>query len=126
MRGFSRESVQAAVDKLTGMLGEAQQRAAEAERHVAELRAERDRLAQELQQYKTIEHSLAQTLALAEETARVRQQQAEDEAQRLLGEARTNASEAAENAIAEVSRIREELVGVIGAIDGVLTRRYSS
>jgi cell division septum initiation protein DivIVA len=95
-----------------------------------QVRAERDKLARELEQYRGIEHSLAQTLALAEEAARNRQQQAEEEAERLLGEARTTASQAAadaegnrDRAIAEVVRIRQQLTQAISALDVALEQR---
>jgi vacuolar-type H+-ATPase subunit H len=132
--GFSRESVQAAIERLTTLLTDAQRsaadaaaRAADAEARAERLRAEGDRLVQELEKYRSIEHSLAQTLARAEETAGARVKEAEDEAQRVLGEARSTASDAARNAVAdrdravaEAVRIRDQLARALAALDAAL------
>jgi chromosome segregation ATPase len=132
--GFSRESVQAAIERLTTLLTDAQRsaadaaaRAADAEARAERLRAEGDRLVQELEKYRSIEHSLAQTLARAEATAGARVKEAEDEAQRVLGEARSTASDAARNAVAdrdravaEAVRIRDQLARALAALDAAL------
>jgi cell division septum initiation protein DivIVA len=113
-----------------GLARQADQLRTERSRIAPELeqtRVERDKLAQELEQFRQIEHSLAQTLALAEEHARTRRQQAEDEAQRVLGEARTTASQAAidaeanrDRAVADVVRIRQHLTRALSALDVAL------
>ena len=135
-RGYSKESVQKVIQELTRRLAEAQQRAADAEARLRALQAERAQTAaaavapptpgveDEIERIRDLERGLTKTLALAEESARATQRQAEEEAQRILAEARSAAGEAAralesgrDRALGDVQRIREQLVRALDALD---------
>lgn len=136
-RGYSKESVQKVIQELTRRLAEAQQRAADAEAKLRALESERTQAAapapavadtvgveDELERIRDLERGLTKTLALAEESARATQRQAEEEAQRILAEARSAAGEAAralesgrDRALGDVQRIREQLVRALEALD---------
>jgi len=133
-RGYSKESVQKVIQELTRRLAEAQQRTADAEARVRALEAERAQApaapaaptadAEDLERIRDLERGLTKTLALAEESARTTQRQAEEEAQRILAEARATAGEAAralesgrDRALEDVQRIREQLVRALDALD---------
>jgi cell division septum initiation protein DivIVA len=132
-RGYSKESVQKVIQELTRRLAEAQQRAADAEAKLRALQAERAQapvalptagVEDEMERIRDLERGLTKTLALAEESARATQRQAEEEAQRILAEARSTASEAAralesgrDRALGDIQRIREQLVHALEALD---------
>jgi methyl-accepting chemotaxis protein len=88
---------------------------------------ERDELLVEVTRYRTIERSLAQTLALAEEAAQSRHREAEAEAQKILDDARggaLHASRVAESerdrAVADVAQIREQLQRALTSLDQIV------
>jgi cell division septum initiation protein DivIVA len=131
-RGYSKASVQAVIQELTRRLAEAQQRAADAEARVQALQAERREPApapvaasgEDIERVRDLERGLTKTLALAEEAARQTQREAEEEAQRILEEARASAAEAArvletgrDRALEDLARIREQLVRALDAVD---------
>lgn len=123
-RGYSRKSVDAVVDELTRRLASAEQRAVDAESRIAAVAADRDRLAEDLTRYSTIERSLTQTLALAEESARATQRRAEEEAEQVLAKARADAGLLVRQAgvdrdriASEVDRIRDQLAQAVAALD---------
>lgn len=114
-RGYSRESVDTVVTELTRRLASAEQRVVEAEGQNAALAAERTRLHAEVDRFREIERSLTQTLALAEESARVTEQRAAEEAQEMLARARTEAEALIRDAAADRQR-------VFGEIDAIRTQ----
>jgi cell division septum initiation protein DivIVA len=117
-RGYSRETVDAIVTELTRRLASAEQRVVEAEGQNAALVAERNRMVAEVDRFREIERSLTQTLALAEESARVTEQRAAAEAEQLLARARIEAEALSRDAAADRQRVFDE----IDAIRTQLTR----
>jgi cell division initiation protein len=122
-RGYSRESVDAVVNELTRRLASAEQRVVEAEGQNAALVAERGRLNAEIDRFREIERSLTQTLALAEESARVTEQRAAEEAEQVVARARSEAEalvrEAAtdrQRVFAEIETIRAQLARALAQL----------
>ena len=108
-RGYSRETVDAIVTELTRRLASAEQRVVEAEGQNAALVADRNRMAAEIDRFREIERSLTQTLALAEESARVTEQRAADEAEQLLARARVEAEALVRDAASDRQRVFDEI-----------------
>jgi cell division initiation protein len=108
-RGYSRETVDAIVTELTRRLASAEQRVVEAEGQNTALVAERNQLLTEIDRFREIERSLTQTLALAEESARVTEQRAAEEAEQLLARARVEAEALSRDAAADRQRVFDEI-----------------
>ncbi len=121
-RGYSRETVDAIVTELTRRLASAEQRVVEAEGQNAALAAERNRMTAEVDRFRDIERSLTQTLALAEESARVTEQRAADEAEQLIARARVEADALMRDAAADRQRVFDE----VDAIRAQLTRALAA
>lgn len=99
LRGYSRDSVEAVIGRLSESLGAIQERLAELERHNAELRrtheqvsAERDALRRQLAAYGELEHSAAAATVHAHDHAEQIKREAAEEARRILDAARDEAS----------------------------------
>jgi cell division initiation protein len=108
-RGYSRETVDAIVTELTRRLASAEQRVVEAEGQNAALVADRNRMAAEIDRFREIERSLTQTLALAEESARVTEQRASEEAEQLVARARLEAEALVRDAATDRQRVFDEI-----------------